>query len=477
MSRALTASQAAVTPAVAESQEDPSGEAGGSKSSKKSKGRRGRHRRRRRSHSHSSSSSSQSSSGSSVDGGEETRGSAAITETEGPKVITAADDRFARVLDYNTYRLRNKRKTYGAKEAAKMGRTAKNMKHSFGGYPPFSGKEPLKVFSWLRKFTKACDDTGVSEGMALYAVSHFLSGDAETRYTRALPDSSSTSGGACITSYPEAINWFLETYAEPHTLALAQDKFSRATKEAEESVEAFGLRLRGLSECCGNIHSEGTMKQQLIQGLPEFLRTDAFVYNQPACTYQQLVTYTAGKFKAAKDVLEWQKSTAKTEDVGHKGVIVTRPPTPRPRLPIMALVNPPASSGPPRSNPTHAATPEATKGTPWTARRTANRGPIYCYICWEAGHMAHQCPKLSAGQRDGVLKARDAFMNSTRGNRKASDGEVYREQREITRHTRIAVVQALCDGIDQSDDEEEARWWVGKTADKSAHPPPPSGEA
>jgi len=31
-----------------------------------------------------------------------------------------------------------------------MGRTAKNMKFSFGGTPMFNGKEPLKVFSWLR---------------------------------------------------------------------------------------------------------------------------------------------------------------------------------------------------------------------------------------------------------------------------------------------------------------------------------------
>lgn len=48
-----------------------------------------------------------------------------------------------------------------------MGRTAKSMKHSFGLFPPFSRKEPLKVFSWLRKFKKACNDNRVSKGMAL----------------------------------------------------------------------------------------------------------------------------------------------------------------------------------------------------------------------------------------------------------------------------------------------------------------------
>jgi len=56
----------------------------------------------------------------------------------------------------------------------------------------------------------------------------------------------------------------LSTYAEPHALGLAQDKFSRATLVDNEGVDAFATRLRSLSELCGNIHSEGTMKQQLI---------------------------------------------------------------------------------------------------------------------------------------------------------------------------------------------------------------------
>ncbi|GAB0495567.1 hypothetical protein MMPV_006869 [Pyropia vietnamensis] len=216
--------------------------------------------------------------------------------------IQCSDDRFAAVLSYETYRLRNKKAKYGSAEARKMGRKTRDMKHSFAGYPPFRGKEPLRIFAWLRKFVKACNDNDVTEGMALYAAPHFMTGDAEVRYTRVLPDSAGTASGAKVDSYPEAVNWLLLTYAEPHTLALAQDTFSRAIKEPDEPVEAFASRLRALSELCGNIHSEGTMKQQLIQGPPEYVRTDAFVFNTPSATYQQLATYTAGKVKAAQDM-------------------------------------------------------------------------------------------------------------------------------------------------------------------------------
>jgi len=177
------------------------------------------------------------------------------------------------------------------------------MKFSFGGTLMFTGKEPLKVFSWLRKFVKACDDNDMSEGMGQYLIPNFLAGDAEARFTRNLPGSDIGGGQRALRYFPAAVNWILSTYAEPHELGLAQDKFSRATLVDNKGVDAFATRLRSLAELCGNIHSEGTMKQQLIQGLPEYPRTDAFVYNTAQRSYQQLSTYIAGKYRAAKDVM------------------------------------------------------------------------------------------------------------------------------------------------------------------------------
>jgi len=161
-----------------------------------------------------------------------------------------------------------------------MGRTAKNM-----------------------KFVKACDDNDVSEGMGLYLIPNFFAGDGEARFTRNLPGSDIGGGQRALGSFPAAVNWLLSTYAERHALGLAQDKFSRATLVDNEGVDAFATRLRSLAELCGNIHSEGTMKQQLILGLPEYLRTDVFEYNTAQGSYQQLSTYVSGKYRAAKDVM------------------------------------------------------------------------------------------------------------------------------------------------------------------------------
>ena len=116
----------------------------------------------------------------------------------------------------------------------------------------------------------------------------------------------------------------LSTYAEPHALKLAQDKFSRAALVDNEGVDAFAARLRSLAELCGNIHYEGMMKQQLIQDLPEYLRTDAVVYNSAQRNYQQLSTYVTGKYRAAKDVMALA-NRGSPEELSRKRQTSTRP--------------------------------------------------------------------------------------------------------------------------------------------------------
>jgi len=93
----------------------------------------------------------------------------------------------------------------------------------------FNGKEPLKVFSWIRKFVKACDDNDVSGGIGWYLIPNFLAGDADARFTKNLPGSDIGGGQGSLVSFPAAVNWLSSTYAKPQALGQAQDKFSRAT--------------------------------------------------------------------------------------------------------------------------------------------------------------------------------------------------------------------------------------------------------
>jgi len=336
------------------------------------------------------------------------------------------------------------------------------MKHSFGGFPPFSEQDPLKDFSWLRKVVKVCDDNDKSEGTALYAIPHFLSGDAELRYIRELPDSGTALGASSITSYPVAVNWFLQTYAEHHTLALAQDTFIRATIEPDETIESFSARLRGLSERCGSIHTEGTMMQQLIRGLPAYIRTDAVVYNTPACFFQQLVTYTSGTFKAAEEVMtlarDGQGPSTPSPSRGPRRLLViprTRPT--RQEFPRMAFgeMTPPVAD-PPAVNPGRVQPVSGRQDNLprfFTGRSEDPRRPRICFLCWIPGCMSYTCPILTDQQKALVNKARESFLQATRI-RGARQDDKRRVTRTYNRQICIAMVQALCDGIDKSDEED-----------------------
>jgi len=290
-----------------------------------------------------------------------------------------------------------------------MGRTAKNMKLSIGGTPMLHGKEPLKIFSWLRRFVKACDDNDVSEGMGLYPIPNFLAGDAEARFTQNLRGSDIGGGQRALGSFPAAFNWMLSTYAEPHALGLAQDKFIRATLVNKEGVDAFATRLRSHAELCGNIHSEGTMKQKRIQGLPEYLPTDAFVYNTARRSYKQLSTYMAGKYRAAKDVM------ALANRGSPEGSSRKRPTSTGPRgLSINHLSSPWEED----DTDTHDMVTVLPSGTPGFrtvgaapyVRREASTGPPLCYMCWTRGHRVPDSKILTDKQRDIVKAARSTFL-------------------------------------------------------------------
>jgi len=160
-----------------------------------------------------------------------------------------------------------------------------------------NGKEPLTVFLWLRNFGKVCDDNELSEGMSMCLIPNLFAGDTEARLTRNLLRSDI--GQRSLGYFPAAVNWLVSIYAEPHALGLTQDKDSGATLVDNHGVDAVVARQLILAKICGNIHSEEMMKQQLIKGLPEYLRKDAFAYNSAQRSYQQLPSFVGGKYRAA----------------------------------------------------------------------------------------------------------------------------------------------------------------------------------
>jgi len=174
-------------------------------------------------------------------------------------------------------------------------------------------------------------------------------------------------------------------------------------------VDAFTKRLRSLAELCGNIHSVGTIKQQLIQGLPEYLRTDVFVYSTAQRSYQKLSTYMAGKYRPAKDVMALAirgspggSSRKGQTSTGPRGLLVNH-------------LNSPWEEDDTATHDMVAVLPSGTPGfrtvgaAPYP-RREATTGPPLCYMCWTRGHRVPDCKIFTDKQRDIVKAARNTFL-------------------------------------------------------------------
>ncbi|GAB0498714.1 hypothetical protein MMPV_010062 [Pyropia vietnamensis] len=82
---------------------------------------------------------------------------------EVPAKIMVNNPMFRDVFDCESYSFVNKSLTYGSREAHTLGRRKKDVAQSFGVRSEWDGTPPLKVFQFLRKFAKACDDNDVSE--------------------------------------------------------------------------------------------------------------------------------------------------------------------------------------------------------------------------------------------------------------------------------------------------------------------------
>jgi len=156
------------------------------------------------------------------------------------------------------------------------------------------------------------------------------------------------------------------------------------------------------------------MKKQLIQGLPEYLLTDAFVYNEAQRSYQQLSTYVAGKYLAAKAVMALANRGSRGGS-SRKGTTSTGPRG----LSVNHLHSPWEEDG----TATHDMVAVLSSGTPGFhtvgeapySRREAPTGPPLCYICWTRAHRVPDSKILMDKQRDIAKAARSTFLRQRTG--------------------------------------------------------------
>jgi len=216
-------------------------------------------------------------------------------------VHKVGDNLLNTVTDWHSYRLDTHNQTFTSRMRLWITQDRKKLRVSMDRVR-FDGTKPAELFSFLRRFVRACNDSNVWEGMALYLVGSFLTGAAATRFNKILPDTAGHIPGRTFASFPEAVHWLLVNYADSITLNQAGSDVNRASLGAHEVSDAFAARLRDLGEARGNVYGEDRLKMTFIQKLPKRLQVDSQQYNLQFTehTLQQLASFIQGKHEQVK---------------------------------------------------------------------------------------------------------------------------------------------------------------------------------
>jgi len=131
-------------------------------------------------------------------------------------VHKVGDNLLNTVTDWNLYRLENLKQTFTSRMRLRITQDRKKLRISMDRVR-FDGTKPAELFSFLRRFVRACNESSVWERKALYLVGFFLTGAAATRFNKILPDTAGHIPGRTVASFPEAVHWLLVKYADSIT--------------------------------------------------------------------------------------------------------------------------------------------------------------------------------------------------------------------------------------------------------------------
>ena len=153
------------------------------------------------------------------------------------------------VTDWHSYCLDNQSQTFNSRMPLRITQDTKKTWVSMDRVC-LDGTQPAKLFSFLRRFGRACSDRNFRECNALYLVGFILTEAAATRFKEILADTAGHFPGRTVASFPEAIHWLLKTYANSIALNQAVSDVNRASLGAHEVPDAFAACFIDLRKVC-----------------------------------------------------------------------------------------------------------------------------------------------------------------------------------------------------------------------------------
>lgn len=312
-----------------------------------------------------------------------------------PKIIPA-DDRYASLLDCETYALKNKDNRVSGAEAQGLGKKRKDLASIFGRDCEWGGDPPLGVFEFLNRFVKAANDNGLSEGRALLLLPEFTKDPLKRDLYRIRPSVDDGRRTGEVTSYLELVNWLLRAYADEHLLNEQEAIFNGASQEEDETETAFHRRLMELHAKCGYIQTSGQVRARFMQGTWWEIRHEVrnYVADHPHAPIELVVQYAqrAGDFR--RRVQAAAKELKAKEDAERNARRMAR-------RALAAVTSSPQEVGEASGSSRKDYRPSG--GSRWT---DGKRELFPCHVCNSTSHWMSNCPHLPEATRAQMAKAR-----------------------------------------------------------------------
>ena len=130
----------------------------------------------------------------------------------------------------------------------------------------FTGKDPIKLLSFLRELRQAMNGVGLSEGAAVTIISWFLEGTALQVYSHHVFSGirSTTNATAC---WVTIVNTLLERYITDDIISDANNRIVTAKQDLDETESDFATRLEGYADSCSGVYTDETLTHLFIRGL------------------------------------------------------------------------------------------------------------------------------------------------------------------------------------------------------------------
>lgn len=183
--------------------------------------------------------------------------------------LEPSDPRFRDVLLYRRYRLLQRNVRMGPEVSRNIGIWTRRLEYVMGKHV-FSGTNPVACLKFLSVFKTQLDNEGVPEAGALKVWPSFLSGDALDVFNGMTEDGDGELG--CFTTWSEAVQFFLRTYAKDQHLEDAVEKLDRLTQGETEGVMDFYRKLTRAARDLAGVFSQGELMTRFQRGLLPSLR-------------------------------------------------------------------------------------------------------------------------------------------------------------------------------------------------------------